>query len=399
MYRLKNHIYKYYHLEIPFAVWVIHLLIIFFFLPGEPLKDERIFYDVAVSFKNIPQALSLAFLKTYESPQTPLSFYLAGLILNIRQSIFLLRLSDSVMVFLTLVIFSKSLRALLPKRPGLSIYLISVFLLNPYLHFIGVLFYTDTLYLLCVSAIIYSFIKNKNGIVYYLTLFAAPLIRQFGIIYAAGNAAASLKKRETFLNKELIFSLLSMSGLIFFMLFWNGTMPKNSFMQSNNRIREVFGQIFAYVPAYHLSALGFYLSPIIIYYLNKIYKSRTFLAGSLLGGIFYIIAPARQNYSTILLQPYNTTLGFYHKLMIWLFHDPYYHIVLFLFSSVAGGWILHLSVSRKIPLVFKLWIGLFLIMSFFNLQAWDKYLLDIQAVILAAFAFFLNVDQPEAEYK
>ncbi|MGE5409648.1 MAG: hypothetical protein ACM3MI_01715 [Clostridiales bacterium] len=386
---LKEHIKKFWHFEIPLLIWLSHLLIILFILPSEALKDERVFYYTALLFKNIPATLNLNFLSVYDSPQTPISFYFAGIVLNIHQSITALRISNSVVVMLTVYIFCSSVKYLLKNDIKTSIFLVLVFLINPYLHLISILFYTDSLYLLCVVILVYGFIREKESFMFYFAMFLAPLVRQFGVIFASGNALGEIKRKSPYVNKNFIYSLLSLAGLCFFLVLWQGTMPNNSFRESMNHIREVYGFIYPYIPAYHLSALGFYMSPLLFYYLKKVYRERSFAIGAIFGGIFYSLFPARQNYSTIIVQPYNKTLGFYHKIMLMVFHDPYYHIVLILFAMLAGGWIAYILRSAKVPRNFKIWSILFFIMSFGNLQAWDKYLLDIEAVLLISFIYLL----------
>ncbi|MGE5496645.1 MAG: hypothetical protein ACM3Q2_01125 [Syntrophothermus sp.] len=379
---------KYWHILVPSAVFLIHTVIILFLLPNEPVKDERVFYPAALSFRQLDTVFSYNFLRTYESPQTPLSFIFSGVLLNINNSLTILRMSDAVIVFFIILLFCRTIRNILPDNFFLSLLPVLTFIINPYLHFIGIYYYTDAPYLLFTAIAVYAIVINRKSILYYTSLFMMPLIRQFGVIYPAGSLIDGIKKEKNLAGKEILFSLLSLSGLAFFILLWGGLMPENSFRADMIKIREKFGSVYPYIPAYNISAAGFYLAPLFIFMLKDIYKERRSLLCGFAAALFYIIFPARQNYMTAVVQPYNVTLGFYHKLFLQTLGDPLFHIVLAAFAFLAGMGLYALFSSSDVKRIFKVWIILFFAVSFFNLQAWDKYLLDAELVMLVSGALF-----------
>lgn len=381
---------KYWHIIIPSAVFLIHTVIILFLLPAEPVKDERVFYPAALSFRQLSTVFSFDFLRTYESPQTPLSFIFSGILLNIHNSLSILRLSDAVIVFFIILLFCRTIRNIIPDNLLVSLLLAFTFILNPYLHFIGIYYYTDAPYLLFTAIAVRMAVINRRNFLYYSSLFMMPLIRQFGVIYPAGSMIDGINNKGNLSRKEILFSLLSLSGIAFFIILWGGLMPENSFRADMVRIREKFGSVYPYIPAYNISAAGFYLAPLFVFMLKDIYKERKALLCGSAAALFYIVFPARQNYMTAVVQPYNVTLGFYHKLFLQTLGDPLFHIVLTAFAFLAGTGLYALFSSSDVKRIFRIWIVLFFAVSFFNLQAWDKYLLDAELVMLVSGALLFK---------
>jgi len=374
------------------------MVIISFLLPNTLVKDEHTFYNTAVSFRNLDFANFFTLIKTYNSPQTPIVFLVSGFLLKINNSIFLLRCFDSITIFAALFIFCKTIELLNFKKFEYKLLIAGTLLLNPYFHFIGILFYTDALYIFVISIILYSIILKRKNIIYYAALFFLPLIRQFGIIFAPSDIADNIKLEYPFFNKHAVYSALTLSGPLIVFWLWCGFMPDNSFRASMNIIRHKYGYVFPYIPAYNLSAIGFYLSPLFLALINKVKKEKIFYAGGLIASVFYLCFPVQQNFTNLFFQPNVTTLGFYHKTVVAVFGIHFFNVVLIIFSFLAGGWILILLTSKKIPDLFKILIMFYFLMSLFNLQAWDKYLIDIEMIILISIGTFIKNNESKIYY-
>ena len=381
---------KYWYYYLPVLIWIVHLTIIFFFLPAVPIKDERTFYNVAISFKNVDLKGLINLLKNYNAPQTPLSFIIGGLLLKINNTIIILRVFNSIFILTSLIFFCKSIDYFKISSFKYSLLLVITLLLNPYFHFAAVTFYTDGLYLLFISLSAFLIISNKENILLFISFFLLLLTRQFGVFLLAGYFTSKIDLHFPFLNKKAIYTLLTFLGLILMVLLWKNIMPNNNFKEMMSVIRQRYGYILPYIPAYIFSAVGFYLSPLYLFFIHKVLKKRIFYIGGFITSLFYLTFPVHQNFTNKLFQNNVTTLGFYHKSILAVLGNPTFNLALVLFAFISGGWIFVLFSSKRVPGTFKSIIAFYFAMNFFNIQAWDKYIIDIEIILILAIIYFVE---------
>ena len=388
---------KYWFYFLPAVIWIVHLIIIFFILPTVPIKDERTFYDAAISFRNVDLQGVIDLLKSYNAPQTPLVFIIGGLLLKITGTIVILRILNSILILASLILFCKSIEIFNINSFKYKLFFVTTLLLNPYFHFAAVTFYTDGLYLLFISLSAFLIISNKESILLFISFVLLLLTRQFGIFLPAGYFTSKLDSRLPFLNKKAFYTIITLSGLLFMVILWKDIMPDNNFREMMSIIRQKYGYILPYIPAYIFSAVGFYLSPLYLFFINKVIKKKLFYVGGFITSLFYIIFPVHQNFTNKLFQDYVTTLGFYHNSMLAMFGHPAFNIILILFAFISGGWIFVLLSSDKIPRTFRTIIVFYFAMNFFNIQAWDKYIIDIEMILILTITYFLSsfIKSPE----
>jgi hypothetical protein len=93
-----------------------------------------------------------------------------------------------------------------------------------------------------------------------------------------------------------------------------------------------------------------------------------------------LLAPAHPNFSAELAGTHVETLGYFHKAAL-LLGPRIAQGVLFAFAFLGGGII---GEALAAPNALRFFIALFVVLSAFNFQAWDKYLLDVLPAVLLA---------------
>ena len=141
-------------------------------------------------------------------------------------------------------------------------------------------------------------------------------------------------------------------------------------------VHRAYGWFFPYVVSYHLAALGFYLAP----FAWQLERTRRFYCFGLVCAACYLLAPAHANFSAQFADSGIQTLGYLHKAAL-LLGPRAAQIVLCGFAFVGGGLLGEALTVASAPGYFVL---LFVVLSVFGFQAWDKYLLDVLPSALLA---------------
>jgi hypothetical protein len=186
---------------IPLLALLLDLAVVFFVQPREAVRDETVFYPAAQAFARASALPSLEFLRHYPAPQTPLSLYLAGRLLAVASSLQLLRVLNSLLMSAALLRFSWFARRHFEGYATLSTALLAS---NPYFHLAATHFYTDALYFLLVVLVVTRAAWRQA----WLPLTLLPLTRQYGVIFALGEAALAVIERRFRAAAVALLSLL-----------------------------------------------------------------------------------------------------------------------------------------------------------------------------------------------
>jgi hypothetical protein len=358
---------------IPLIALAVDLVIIARVQPHDPVRDEAVFYPAARAFAQAGFFPSLEFLRHYAAPQAPLGLYLAGRMLALAPRLWLLRALDSLLMAAALLRFSWFAQKTCGKN---AIWATTLIALNPYFHLSATHFYTDALYFLLVILVITRPASAGRGAWLWLTL--VPLARQFGVIFPLGEALQSISERRF---RASAAALATLAPLLALVLLWQDLLPDTPRARIPKAVHAVYGWFLPYIATYHVAALGFYLAPVAW----CVPRTRWFWLAGTAFACLYLLAPAHQNFSAQLSGSGITTLGYFHRAAL-LLGPRAAACVLFGFAFLGGGWVgeaLHAFEARP----WRFFVGLFVVLSAFNFQAWDKYLLDvIPAALLALFA-------------
>jgi hypothetical protein len=354
---------------LPLVVLFFDVAIVLFALPHEPVRDEAVFFPAARAFAAAGVFPSLELLRHYPAPQAPLSLYLGGRLLAIMPSLRLLRLVDCLLMSGALLCFSRFAARHCGKNAALASALIA---LNPYFHLVATHFYTDALYFLLVVLVVTR--AASRGA--WLPLTLLPLVRQLGVVFALAEALQGLVQRRFRAAGAALLTLLPLAALF---VLWRGLTPDAPHARTPTSVHHVYGWFLPYVAAYHVSALGFYLAPVAW----RIERSRRFWLFGLGFAILYLLAPAHQNFSAQLTNSGITSLGYFHRAAL-LLGPRAAQMVLLGFAFLGGGLV---GEALAVPSAPGFVVLLFVALSAFNFQAWDKYLLDVlPAALIAIFA-------------
>ncbi len=351
---------------IPLLALLLDLAVVFFVQPREAVRDEGVFYPAAQAFARAGVVPSLEFLRHYPAPQTPLSLYLAGRVLAVGSSLRLLRVLNSLLMSAALLRFSWFARRRIGKYAALATALLGC---NPYFHLAATHFYTDALYFLLVVLVVTR--TTARGA--WLPLTLLPLARQYGVIFALGEAMLAVIERRSRAAFAALLTLLPVCALF---AFWHGLAPDTPRAHIQTSVHAVYGWLFPYVAAYHVAALGFYLAPVAWCVPRTL---RFWLSGAAFA-LFYLLAPAHQNFSATLAGSGITTLGYFQRAAL-LLGPSAAQTVLLAFAFVGGGLVGEAFAVLSAP---SLFVALFIALSVLNFQAWDKYLLDVLPAALIA---------------
>jgi hypothetical protein len=351
---------------IPLCAWLVDLGFVLFVQPAQPLRDENVFYPAAQAFARAGAFPGLEFIRHYPAPQAPLGLYLAGRLLLLSPRLVTLRLANGLLMGGALLCFSLFAWRRFGQNALLATTLIA---LNPYFHLVATHFYTDALYFSLVVLIV----TRAPGASSWLALALAPLTRQFGVIFAFGEALQALVERQL---RPAALALLALLPLAALFLVWHGFAPATPRASIVTSVHSVYGWFFPYVAAYHVAALGCYLLPLTW----RISHSRSYWACAVLFGLLYLVAPAHQNFSAELAGSGVETLGLVHRVAL-LFGPRLSHAALFGLACLGGGLVGEALAS---PSAAGFSVAAFVLLSAFNFQAWDKYLLDVLPTLLVA---------------
>jgi len=388
--KYKNIFYDYAGYFFAFLSFIIHIILATQYWPLVPTKDEQFFYPVVLEFKNSAIIPSIQLLSSYAVPQPPLLFWLLSIIMRVHNSLILFRILNALVIAITIALFFLILKQCAPRYTRLRMFVFMVYCLNPYLHFIGTLFYTDAYYLLLVMLCLYYVVKNKQKYPYYLVLFVAPLIRQFGVYLTFAQLGEYFLNREKNINKWIA-ACLPLVGILSFVLLWKGLSPQHDMNKIFALTRQAYGYGYAYIVAYFIAAIGFYMSPLFLGWIKQVYQQKIFWIFGIIGMLFYLTAPARQNYYAQVSGSQSILfLGLYHQLAHSALGGSLCHILLASTAFLSAGWLAVLVSCSHVWLVLRLMIVCYLFMNYFNFQAWDKYLLDILAITSVVFLKQLN---------
>ncbi|HTA90482.1 MAG TPA: hypothetical protein VK745_12925 [Polyangiaceae bacterium] len=357
---------------IPLAALVFDLVVIALLQPRGPVRDEVVFFPAAQAFARAGLFPSLEFLRHYPAPQAPLSLYLAGRVLAIAPRLWLLRVIDCSLMASALLRFARFAQQCCDRYATLAIALLA---LNPYFHLSATHFYTDALYFWLVVQVVTRGRWQSRGLhAVYLGL--VPLTRQFGIIFPIGEALQAVTERRF---RAALAALLTLAPLLALVVLWHGFAPDTPRAEIPRTVHAVYGWFFPYVASYHVAALGFYLAPVAA----CIPRTWRFWTAGVGFAIFYLLAPAHQNFSAELAGSGIATLGYFQRAALVL-GPRGASCVLFSFAFLGGGLVGESLAGRG---AWRFFVVLFVVLSAFNFQAWDKYLLDVlPAGILALLA-------------
>jgi hypothetical protein len=199
------------------------------------------------------------------------------------------------------------------------------------------------------------------------------LVRQLGVIYALGEALYAARKRRW---RSAGLALSALLPLLALFVLWRGVAPSTPLARVPLGVHRVYGWFFPYVVSYHLAALGFYLAP----FAWQLERTWRFYCFGLVCAACYVLAPAHANFSAQLADSGIQTLGYFHKAAL-LLGPRAAQVVLCGFAFVGGGLLGEALTVASAPGYFVL---LFVVLSVFGFQAWDKYLLDVLPSALLA---------------
>lgn len=371
-----RHFKNFWWLYFPLLAFGIQLIFIVFYQADLPFKDEIFFINASERFKHLTFDNIFLLAKDYPLPQPPLIYMIGGFAFNFKKPLLIMRLFNCILSTGTNILLFKLFSQC--KQWTSSIYFIIpiIWILNPYFQLISLYFYTDASYLFLIMMIIWGQEKNKSWLKY-LGCFFAPLIRQFGLIYPLGGIFSELI-RENKITKSAIYFGLSLSGLMAIIFYWGGLSPSFEISQKISRVRHENGPIFISYFFYYLSAMTFWIFPIIIAELKKSKISKkliaTFLSVFILTLIYY---PHKNFYHGI------EQLGIYHTLLKYL-PGSVAKIFMATFAGLGFIYLFQLFKSIEIKMIYKLWILFFFILQSINPLCWDKYILELILIVFLA---------------
>ncbi len=351
---------------IPLIGFAADLALVLFVQPHSAVRDEVVFYPAALAFAHAGVCPSLEFLRHYAAPQAPLALYLAGRLLAVVPSLLLLRIANALLMAAALLRFSWFAWRRFEENATLATALL---VLNPYVHLVATHFYTDALYFLLVVLVVTRSASRSA----WLPLTLLPLVRQFGVIFAVGEALQATGEKRVCKAATALLTLAPLCALI---LLWHGLAPDTPRAETAKTVHATYGWLFPYVATYHVAALGFYLAPLAW----RLPRTRRFWLTGAAFAIAYLLAPAHQNFSAQLVDSGVTTLGYFQRLAL-LLGPLGAQCVLLAFAFLGGGLV---GETFAVPSASSWFVALFIALSVLNFQAWDKYLLDVLPAALVA---------------
>jgi hypothetical protein len=351
-----------------FTVPFLGLILVEFYYPNLPIKDEIIFaYDVSQFSEK-----GLEYISHMKSGQGPLFFYLLGLFGNCFSvtNILPFRLIN---IFIAGLIAAISIK--LVDENKLPIFVTFTMLINPYFWGLtSVLIYSDNSVIFLLLLSLHAYLKNLKFVsIMFLT--AAILIRQTSILGVLPFVVLEMFIFKPY-KKDNIFlfgiPFLALGILIYF--FWGGNLMSPNVSKAYGFYKTVGGFDFQLIPTlksilYQLSLIGF----LSIFFLNFSFNRKKLLSMLLLIITCIIVEPIHINQR-------------YHHLLPVLLDGGYFDRFLQLFtplSYIVMGWIIN-------SLFWTVWEGrrnifndklnafifIFIIcnLGFYSISTfWDKY--------------------------
>ena len=364
------------------------LLIVLFFIPNHPIKDEIIFYpiiqDIGQTF--IPR---LDQIRNLQSPMGPIYFIFWGFIGKcVGFSLVAMRTLN---IMLSAIVVALILRILQSntQRSLLGTY---VFLLNPYFIALVVpLLYTDVVALIFVMAGCYCYFLTGNRLIGSICFGMAICTRQLLIVVPAAAVIADLfwYRKNIFKNPAVIlFDAIPffMFGILF--ILWGGQVnsgaypgnfyPENSISAFRFSLKTV---------NYSILLMGIHLAPVWIFRIKEILRSKYFKAAVLISFSLIPAFPKLINANTgFLTVP--SAAGLLDQAIIKLGGIAYVLVPIFYVFSLA--FLLHAFFNKNEP-----WYSLFskvLILLFVLLESMHPYCWDKHYLLIVPFLFIICPD-------
>lgn len=373
---ISNNLNKYWWPYFPLIIFLIQLSFILFFQAEAPFKDEIFFISASERFKDLSFDNLFHLAKDYPLPQPPLIYMLGGLAFHFSKPLLVMRIFNCLLatiINLMMISFIKKNRSTISS---LNLFFPFLLIFNPYYQLISLYFYTDTFYLFFIMLIIWGHEKN-HFLVTMLGCFFAPLVRQFGMIYPLGGIFNELIK-ENKITKSAVGYCLSLTGLLAIIIYWGALSPSPFITEKISRIRSEHGPIFFSYFFYYLSAMAFWIAPVIFGGIRKIlFTKKSFFLFICVFALAFFFNPHRNYYHGI------EQLGLYHTIL--KFFPPILaRLIMGTFAALGFGYLLNLFQDRQIKAIYKLWIIFFFLLQMTNPLCWDKYILELILVIFFA---------------
>jgi len=344
--------------------------------------DETTFYPITLQFAAQPVP-SVELLQSYEQIQTPLMFWLFGLLGRaVGPELWKLRAGIALLSYLTLLLFFRLCRARCPGvKPWVPVYATAALALSPYYLGTSFYYYTDIPCLFAMLAALASYLSGHRlgGAI---AAGAAMLTRQFSAFLPAAYALASLMtRRPSGIDRgHAITLILPFAMLVPLMLLWGGISPQN-------RLRGLISQggyIHPEFVNYLVLATGAYSLPMTLLLVGEIFQRQRILLTALLTPLFWLAIP-RPNPESLNLPV--KTLGYLDIVLTRLFGD--HKTIPYFLLWVLGCLILYeiFEIERREPQKLILFsIAGFFVMHLFAHMVWDKYLLLVLPFVFLSLA-------------
>lgn len=344
--------------------------------------DEVSFYPITLQFGThlLP---SIQLLRSYEQLQTPLMFWVFGLVGHVAGfDLWKMRAGVALLSYLTLLLFFRLCRArCCTTTPWLPIYTTGVLALSPYYIGASLYYYTDIPCLFGMVVALSHYLSDRplGGAI---AASAALLTRQFSIFLPVAYALTSItKSRPGRVDPwRVILLILPFVTLLPLILLWGGIAPQN-------RLRELVRQVGYFHPEfvnYLVLALGVYSLPMAILRTREIFQRQRLVVVVLLMPLFWLAIP-RPNPEVLNLPV--KTLGYLDIALTRAFGDhktvPYF--LLWLLGCLILSEIFHIERQEPNKLTIFAIAG-FLVMNLFAHMVWDKYVLFILPLIFLSLA-------------
>ncbi len=363
-------------------VFLAFYLAIFYYFGGlnfELAKDELHFWPTVLEFSKSYNP-SLETLRNYNELNTPLPFYLFGIIEKVTQAgpqagrilNFLVSF-----VIIILIVANKGTKPLL-----FGIGLISF----PYFLGTSIFLYTDIVCSIFVLTGYLAYKKNKPFIAMVLFVLAIAS-RQYMVAFPVGILAALVFSRKKDLPLFIAMSLATLS-IIPWMLLWGDFAPPAAITAQNLANTSVL-HVFPDHSLYFMSCLGFYFVIIEYFFKNgfqipRLGSLKRILLILVITGAFFVVFPPLGNINYEI-----PTMGYLDKVCRIFLSDNMRMFVFFVLAALAV-----LRFSSNTPETWLFWANVG-IMAKAHI-GWDKYILPLLVCLWLSDAF--NQTAIEAAY-
>lgn len=350
-------------------------------LNHEIWTDEGHFYKTIIYFTQTPILTSLLH---YEEMSTPLPFVLYaiwGKIFSVE--LYSLRIFSLLIAFVFFN-FSLSFFYKISNNKMISIFLLLVLMLNPYIIGISFFVYTDMLATLTLLISCYALIEKKY-LISAIFIGLAILCRQY-LVYGLIAIGITIIYNEFYLNKkipyQLLYLLIPVTVNLALFIYWGGSTPQN--LLKNRYMHQAFAFHFDALTAY-IATFGIYASPIILFIYKKI-PLKIYVTSLIAAIILIYLFPIEASKVALDAEMKVNTIGFFHKLI--LFIPQYLQTIVWIVGITLGiiftfqlflNTVKHLS--AELIYFSTIWISFLLIMPLSYLT-WEKYIIPILPFLL-----------------